>query len=78
MLSFPDVVALGRVEQPHELAAVEHVGQRLALLRRPQDERVAPFAGPKVIALPEATVVVPDGWRGAGDDAGTLVLERGA
>jgi N-methylhydantoinase A/oxoprolinase/acetone carboxylase beta subunit len=43
----------------------------------PEDERVKPFAGPRVIALPEATVVVPEGWRGATDDAGTLVLERG-
>jgi N-methylhydantoinase A/oxoprolinase/acetone carboxylase beta subunit len=40
------------------------------------DERVAAFRGPKVIPLPEATVVVPGGWRGAGDDTGTLVLER--
>src|SRR5207244_3202676 len=39
MLALPDVVALGRVEQPYQLAAVEHVAERLALLRRPQDER---------------------------------------
>ena len=39
MLALPDVVALGRVEQARELAPVEHVGERLALLRRPQHER---------------------------------------
>jgi len=35
-------------------------------------------AGPTVLALPEATLVVPEGWRGATDDTGTLVLERAA
>jgi N-methylhydantoinase A len=32
--------------------------------------------GPTVVRLPEATLVVPDGWRGAADDTGTLILER--
>jgi N-methylhydantoinase A len=32
--------------------------------------------GPAVLALPEATLVVPEGWRGSTDDTGTLVLER--
>ena len=36
-------------------------------------ERVA---GPDVVRLPEATLVVPEGWRGATDDTGTLILER--
>src|SRR6266852_5768922 len=39
MLALPDVVALGRFEQPHELAPVEHVRKRLALLRRAQHLR---------------------------------------
>jgi N-methylhydantoinase A len=34
--------------------------------------------GPTVVALPEATLVVPEGWSGATDDTGTLVLERSA
>src|SRR5829696_5458605 len=34
--------------------------------------------GPAVVALPEATVLVPEGWRGTTDATGTLVLERGA
>ena len=38
-VALPDVVALGRCEQAGELAPVEHVGQRLALLRRAQHER---------------------------------------
>jgi N-methylhydantoinase A/oxoprolinase/acetone carboxylase beta subunit len=33
-------------------------------------------AGPSVVALPEATLVVPEGWSGSTDDTGTLVLER--
>jgi N-methylhydantoinase A len=32
--------------------------------------------GPTVVALPEATLVVPEGWSGTADDTGTLVLER--
>jgi N-methylhydantoinase A/oxoprolinase/acetone carboxylase beta subunit len=32
--------------------------------------------GPAVVALPEATLVVPEGWRGATDATGTVVLER--
>jgi N-methylhydantoinase A/oxoprolinase/acetone carboxylase beta subunit len=32
--------------------------------------------GPAVVRLPEATLVVPEGWRGATDDTGTLILER--
>jgi N-methylhydantoinase A len=32
--------------------------------------------GPRVVALPEATLVVPEGWSGSADDTGTLVLER--
>jgi N-methylhydantoinase A/oxoprolinase/acetone carboxylase beta subunit len=32
--------------------------------------------GPAVIALPEATLVVPEGWSGTTDDTGTIVLER--
>jgi N-methylhydantoinase A len=32
--------------------------------------------GPTVVALPEATLVVPVGWSGSTDETGTLVLER--
>jgi N-methylhydantoinase A len=32
--------------------------------------------GPTVVALPEATLVVPEGWSGSTDETGTLVLER--
>ena len=33
-------------------------------------------AGPAIVELPEATLVVPPGWAGAADADGTLVLER--
>jgi N-methylhydantoinase A len=33
-------------------------------------------AGPAIVRLPEATLVVPEGWSGATDDTGTLILER--
>ncbi len=35
------------------------------------------IAGPTVVALPEATLVVPDGWRGTTDATGTVMLRRG-
>jgi N-methylhydantoinase A/oxoprolinase/acetone carboxylase beta subunit len=35
------------------------------------------FAGPELVFLPEATLVVPDGWRGATDATGTVILRRG-
>ncbi|HSD77332.1 MAG TPA: hydantoinase/oxoprolinase family protein, partial [Solirubrobacteraceae bacterium] len=34
--------------------------------------------GPAVVALPEATLLVPPGWAGRPDTTGTLVLERAA
>jgi N-methylhydantoinase A len=36
----------------------------------------ADIAGPAVVALPEATLVVPAGWRGGADATGTVILER--
>jgi N-methylhydantoinase A/oxoprolinase/acetone carboxylase beta subunit len=33
-------------------------------------------AGPTVVRLPEATLVVPEGWRGTTDRTGTIVLTR--
>jgi N-methylhydantoinase A/oxoprolinase/acetone carboxylase beta subunit len=41
---------------------------------RPTDDEIA---GPTVVALPEATLVVPAGWRGRTDATGTVVLQRG-
>ncbi|MCW2994151.1 MAG: hypothetical protein JWQ18_1646, partial [Conexibacter sp.] len=38
-----------------------------------EDEEIV---GPRVVALPEATLVVPEGWRGATDATGTVILER--
>ncbi|MEA2287014.1 MAG: N-methylhydantoinase [Solirubrobacteraceae bacterium] len=35
------------------------------------------ITGPTVVRLPEATLVVPEGWRGRTDHTGTIVLERG-
>jgi N-methylhydantoinase A/oxoprolinase/acetone carboxylase beta subunit len=35
-------------------------------------------AGPAVLALPEATLVVPAGWRGRSDATGTVILDREA
>jgi N-methylhydantoinase A/oxoprolinase/acetone carboxylase beta subunit len=34
------------------------------------------ITGPDRVDLPESTVYVPERWRGAADDTGTIVLER--
>jgi N-methylhydantoinase A/oxoprolinase/acetone carboxylase beta subunit len=34
------------------------------------------IAGPTVVRLPEATLVVPENWAGRTDDTGTIVLEK--
>jgi N-methylhydantoinase A/oxoprolinase/acetone carboxylase beta subunit len=34
------------------------------------------IVGPAVVALPEATLVVPEGWHGRTDATGTVILER--
>jgi N-methylhydantoinase A/oxoprolinase/acetone carboxylase beta subunit len=42
-------------------------------IEQPNDDEIV---GPTVVALPEATLVVPEGWRGQTDRTGTVVLER--
>jgi N-methylhydantoinase A/oxoprolinase/acetone carboxylase beta subunit len=42
-------------------------------LEAPEDHDVS---GPTVVRLPEATLVVPEGWSGRTDRTGTIVLER--
>jgi N-methylhydantoinase A/oxoprolinase/acetone carboxylase beta subunit len=42
-------------------------------LEAPDDQDVT---GPTVVRLPEATLVVPEGWSGRTDRTGTIVLER--
>ncbi|HEX2105564.1 MAG TPA: hydantoinase/oxoprolinase family protein [Solirubrobacteraceae bacterium] len=43
-----------------------------------EGEDAGNIAGPTVVRLPEATLVVPEGWRGTTDRTGTIVLERGS
>ena len=50
-------------------------GPRLALTGTAGETAIA---GPTVLHLPQTTVVVPQGWHGAADATGTLVLERTA
>jgi N-methylhydantoinase A len=41
-----------------------------------EGEDAGDIAGPTVVRLPEATLVVPEGWSGTTDRTGTIVLER--
>jgi N-methylhydantoinase A len=41
-----------------------------------EGEEAGDIAGPTVVRLPEATLVVPEGWHGTTDRTGTIVLER--
>ncbi|HVF77461.1 MAG TPA: hydantoinase/oxoprolinase family protein [Solirubrobacteraceae bacterium] len=50
----------------------EHGADVLSGVPAPGDE----ITGPAICELPEATLVVPPGWRGTVDDAGTIVLAR--
>ncbi|HMJ35332.1 MAG TPA: hydantoinase/oxoprolinase family protein [Baekduia sp.] len=45
-------------------------------VRWEHDGAVQDVAGPAVLALPEATLVVPAGWSGRTDATGTVILER--
>jgi N-methylhydantoinase A/oxoprolinase/acetone carboxylase beta subunit len=65
-------------------AEVELVTVRTAVVeagpevRWEHDEGVETVTGPAVRHLPEATLVVPEGWSGRTDATGTVVLERSA
>ena len=41
-----------------------------------EGEEGGEISGPTVVRLPEATLVVPEGWAGTTDRTGTIVLER--
>jgi len=36
------------------------------------------LAGPGIVELAEATLLIPGGWAGQVDDAGNICLERGS
>jgi N-methylhydantoinase A/oxoprolinase/acetone carboxylase beta subunit len=59
-----------------ELVTVRVTGRLPAEELRFGGEPGERVAGPAVVRLPEATLVVPEGWRGATDATGTLILER--
>ncbi|HEY4098417.1 MAG TPA: hydantoinase/oxoprolinase family protein [Baekduia sp.] len=45
-------------------------------VRWEHDDELETVTGPAVLHLPEATLVVPEGWSGQTDATGTVVLER--
>lgn len=59
-----------------ELVTVRVTGRVAAPTVRFEGEAGREVTGPDVVRLPEATLVVPAGWRGRTDATGTLVLER--
>jgi N-methylhydantoinase A/oxoprolinase/acetone carboxylase beta subunit len=61
-----------------ELVTVRVTGRLPAPPVRFEGEAGEQVSGPAVVRLPEATLVVPEGWSGQTDETGTLVLERGA
>ncbi len=63
----------GEVEVVTVRATARVKGPAVALGDRESD---AAIEGPTVVRLPEATLVVPEGWSGAVDDHGTVVLDR--
>jgi len=61
-----------------ELVTVRVTGRLPAQELRFGGEAGERVRGPDVVRLPEATLVVPEGWSGATDATGTLILEREA
>jgi N-methylhydantoinase A/oxoprolinase/acetone carboxylase beta subunit len=59
-----------------ELVTVRVTGRLPAQELRFGGEAGERVTGPEVVRLPEATLVVPEGWSGATDATGTLILER--
>jgi len=69
--------AAGDVQRTRRTVVFAGTEHGAAILRgepAPGDE----VAGPAICELPEATLAVPPGWRGSVDEAGTIVLQRGA
>jgi N-methylhydantoinase A len=64
---------LQRTRRAVVFAGTEHDAAVLRGEPAPADRIV----GPAVCELPEATLVVPPGWQGTVDPAGTIVLQRG-
>ena len=75
----PDVALGGEGAGVSETWRAVHLGgawhEARVLRGEPGADRTV--AGPAVVELPEATVVVPPGWSGRWDGDGTLTLERG-
>jgi N-methylhydantoinase A/oxoprolinase/acetone carboxylase beta subunit len=65
----------GDVEESRRAVVFDGV-EHDAVVLRGEPGPGATVAGPAVVELPEATVAVPPGWRGAWDEDGTLALER--
>ncbi len=61
--------------RPDRRATIDGERVRLRVVHGPPDPGAA-LAGPAVVELPESTVLVPPGWWGEVDDAGTIHLRE--
>jgi N-methylhydantoinase A len=67
----------GAPQPPLEVAVHMADGEVAAALHRGEPEPGEELRGPALWALPEATLLVPPGWRGSVDAHGTIHLRRG-
>ncbi|MEA2143754.1 MAG: N-methylhydantoinase, partial [Solirubrobacteraceae bacterium] len=65
--------ARGEHEEAGTRRAIFDGAEHEAAIHRGAPERVE---GPAIVELPEATLVVPPGWRGGATDDGTVVISR--
>ncbi|HEX8803913.1 MAG TPA: hypothetical protein VF743_06960, partial [Acidimicrobiales bacterium] len=89
-LTVPDVAAFhdahrrrngyARPGHPVEIVAVRAVAERTPAVAADdlpvEDRLTAPVAGPTVLAEPDCTIWVPDGWTAEPGAAGAVVLRR--
>jgi len=65
-----------RTESPRDVVFAD--GPAKAAVVRGEPPAGAELSGPAVCALPEATLLIPPGWRAGVDPHGTIVLQRDA
>ncbi len=73
----PAAAPEGRLERVRREVQFGGSGAEAEVLRGEPTAGVT-ASGPCVFELPEATLVLPQGWRAEVDEAGTVVAERGA
>ena len=71
----PAITLAASAEEPRRTTRATSLGDETTILTGELPARTR-VEGPAVCVLPEATLAVPDGWRGEVDQLGTVMLDR--